>query len=144
MRGLVREALAVIERDLAKEIALDDVARQIATSRRSLQRAFEGEGITFREAVAVARMRRARALLEERELPVYRIAERVGYRSKAEFTKAFKRYAGMTPTAYMRSVAGEGRSEDLDPGGPAGHLEAREDLGYGGPPQRFDRAELHR
>ena len=104
MRGLVHDALAVIEQDLERDIALDDVARGIATSRRSLQRAFESEGITFREAVAVARMRRAKALLSEGGLPVYRVADQVGYRSKAEFTKAFKRYSGMTPTAYMRAL----------------------------------------
>jgi two-component system response regulator YesN len=104
LRGLVHDALVVIERDLEQDIALDDVARTIATSRRSLQRAFEGEGITFREAVAVARMRRAKALLAQGGMPVYRVADRVGYRSKAEFTKAFKRYSGKTPTDYMRTV----------------------------------------
>ena len=111
LRGLVHDALAEIEQDLEREIALDDVARSIATSRRSLQRAFESEGITFREAVAVARMRRAKALLSRGELPVYRVADRVGYRSKAEFTKAFKRYSGMTPTDFIRSQ----RDEGLDP-----------------------------
>ena len=114
LRGLVHDALVVIERDLGHEISLDDVARGIATSRRSLQRAFEGEGITFREAVAVARMRRAKLLLAGGRMPVYRVADRVGYRSKAEFTKAFKRYSGMTPTEFVRSqvAAGEpSRSE---------------------------------
>jgi AraC family transcriptional regulator, regulatory protein of adaptative response / methylphosphotriester-DNA alkyltransferase methyltransferase len=108
LRGLVHDALGVIEQDLEREIALDDVARSIATSRRSLQRAFESEGITFREAVAVARMRRAKGLLAQGELPVYRVADRVGYRSKAEFTKAFKRYSGMTPTDFMRSQRAQG------------------------------------
>ena len=104
MRGLVYDALHVIEADPSRPLALDDVARDIATSRRSLQRAFEGEGITFREAVAVARMRRAKTLLAQGGIPVYQVAERVGYRSKAEFTKAFKRHTGITPSAYARSV----------------------------------------
>ena len=104
MRGLVYDALHVIEADPSRPIALDDVARDIATSRRSLQRAFEGEGITFREAVAVARMRRAKTLLAQGGIPVYQVAERVGYRSKAEFTKAFKRHNGLTPSAYVRSA----------------------------------------
>ena len=104
MRGLVYDALHVIEADPSRPLALDDVARDIATSRRSLQRAFEGEGITFREAVAVARMRRAKALLAEGSMPIYQVADRVGYRSKAEFTKAFKRHTGVTPSAYAREV----------------------------------------
>jgi AraC family transcriptional regulator of adaptative response / methylphosphotriester-DNA alkyltransferase methyltransferase len=113
MRGLVYDALHVIEADPSRPLALDDVARDIATSRRSLQRAFEGEGITFREAVAVARMRRAKALLAHGSMPIYRVADRVGYRSKAEFTKAFKRHTGVTPSAYARSIRqGEHRNGD--------------------------------
>jgi transcriptional regulator GlxA family with amidase domain len=104
MRGLVYDALRVIEADPSRALALDDVAHDIATSRRSLQRAFEGEGITFREAVAVARMRRAKVLLAEGGMPIYSVADRVGYRSKAEFTKAFKRHTGMTPSHYIRSL----------------------------------------
>ncbi|MDQ3936902.1 MAG: AraC family transcriptional regulator [Actinomycetota bacterium] len=118
----MHDALGVIERDLGHDISLDDVARSIATSRRSLQRAFEGEGITFREAVAVARMRRAKVLLAGGQMPVYRVADRVGYRSKAEFTKAFKRYSGMTPTEFVRS-------HDLDARRAASDAEAREPLG---------------
>jgi AraC family transcriptional regulator of adaptative response / methylphosphotriester-DNA alkyltransferase methyltransferase len=109
MRGLVYDALHVIEADPSRPLALDDVARDIATSRRSLQRAFEGEGITFREAVAVARMRRAKTLLAQGGVPVYQVADRVGYRSKAEFTKAFKRHNGLTPSAYMRSARDRAR-----------------------------------
>lgn len=116
MRTLVYDALHVIEADPSRPLALDDVARDIATSRRSLQRAFEGEGITFREAVAVARMRRAKALLAQGTMPIYQVADRVGYRSKAEFTKAFKRHTGVTPSAYARSVR-EGAHRNGD--GPA-------------------------
>ena len=98
------DALRVVEADPARPLALDEVAREIAASRRSLQRAFEGEGITFRQAVAVARIRRAKALLGEGQLPVYAVAARVGYQSKAEFTKAFKRYTGTMPSQYKRAA----------------------------------------
>jgi two-component system response regulator YesN len=93
----------VVEADPARPLALDSVAREIAASRRSLQRAFEGEGITFRQAVAVARIRRAKGLLAQ-GLPVYVVAARVGYQSKAEFTKAFKRHAGTMPSQYKRAM----------------------------------------
>jgi two-component system response regulator YesN len=112
-RGLVYDALRVVEIDPARPLALDDVAREIAASRRSLQRAFENEGITFRQAVAVARIRRARALLAEGSLPVYAVAERVGYMSKAEFTKAFKRHVGVRPSEYKRAMR-EGRRQQAD------------------------------
>ena len=143
MRGLVHDALQVIEQDLGSDLALDDVARHIATSRRSLQRAFGSEGITFREAVAVARMRRAKALLQRGGLPIYAVAERVGYRSKAEFTKAFKRHTGMTPSAYLRANRDGQSSQNLDAWRAARHTESREFLGNGRPAHGLHRAELH-
>ena len=103
-RALVYDALRVVEQDPARPLALDDVAHEIAASRRSLQRAFEGEGITFRQAVAVARIRRAKGLLAEGNLPVYAVAHQVGYLSKAEFTKAFKRHTGTMPSEYKREM----------------------------------------
>ena len=94
----------MVEADPARPIALDEVAREIAASRRSLQRAFESEGITFRQAVAVARIRRAKGLLARGDLPIYAVAARVGYQSKAEFTKAFKRHVGTMPSEYKRAM----------------------------------------
>ena len=48
-RSLFREAAAIIEREYARPLALDDVAKRIASSRRQLQRAFQEAGeTTFR------------------------------------------------------------------------------------------------
>jgi AraC family transcriptional regulator of adaptative response / methylphosphotriester-DNA alkyltransferase methyltransferase len=143
MRGLVHDALHVIEQDPGADLALDDVARNIATSRRSLQRAFEGEGITFREAVSVARMRRAKALLQRGGLPIYQVADRVGYRSKAEFTKAFKRHTGVTPSDYARTHRDAAASQDRDARGAAHHAEPRPVVGNGRPAQDLRRSQLH-
>lgn len=107
----MHDALRVVEADPSRPLALDDVARQIAASRRSLQRAFEDAGITFRQAVAVARIQRAKALLSEGSAPVYVVAERVGYMSKAEFTKAFRRHTGMRPSEYKRAMREKRRQQ---------------------------------
>ena len=101
--GLAREALAIIERDFAGPVELDDVAREIATSRRQLQRALkEATGFTFRECICQIRMRHARRLLaagaSSREA-----AHQVGYSQPAQFAKAFRRVYGMSPT-QARSV----------------------------------------
>jgi AraC-like DNA-binding protein len=110
-RGLVHDALRVIAADPARRLELDDVAHEIATSRRSLQRAFEVQGITFRQAVSVARIHRAKILFAESDAPVYVVARQVGYRSKAEFTKAFKRHTGELPSAYRRAMR---RKRDME------------------------------
>lgn len=48
------------------------------------------------------RMDVAARLVRERELPLARVAERVGYQSEAAFNRAFRRAHGMTPGAYAR------------------------------------------
>jgi len=98
---LVREASAVMQADYAAELTLDDVARQIATSRRQLQRCFdEHSDATFRQCLARIRMQRAAELLTETSLPVGDIAARVGYRQPAQFARAFTRVHGIPPTRY--------------------------------------------
>ena len=101
------EALEIIQAEYASELSLDDIARRIATSRRQLQRAFaEAGGTTFREAVAIVRMRKAAELLRDHRLTVGQVARRVGYRQSAQFAKAFRAHHGMVPSAYREHVRG--------------------------------------
>src|SRR3954452_25424581 len=98
---LARDAIAVMQAQYAAEVTLDDVARQIATSRRQLQRCFDEDcDATFRECLARIRMQRAAELLAETSIPVRDIAARVGYRQPPQFAKAFTRVHGVSPTRY--------------------------------------------
>ena len=97
---LYREALAVMQVRHAADIQVDDVAREIATSRRQLQRVFtEIGGTTFREELTRLRMARAAELLKS-PVAIRDIAHRVGYSQPAQFAKAFRRVYGVTPSAY--------------------------------------------
>ena len=72
--ALSREAVQIIERDYRRQIDLNTVAAQIATSRRQLQRAFaEIGGTTFRTYLAQVRMQRALELLREGSMPVRQV-----------------------------------------------------------------------
>jgi len=48
------------------------------------------------------RLQRAKELLVETRLPLYEIANRVGYESDMAFTKTFKKHTGTTPTRYRK------------------------------------------
>ena len=122
---MVLEALRVIESRCGDpKLCLNAVAREIAASRRSLQRAFESEGITFRQAVTVARLKAARKMFERGSPRVYVVAREVGYQSKAEFAKAFKRHTGTTPKDYRRAMRErrqrEAEAHSLSGAAPAG------------------------
>jgi len=100
-RALFEEAVEIIEREYAKALELDDVARRLATSRRQLQRAFaETDETSFRTYVARVRMRRAMELLREGRLPVREVANAVGYRQPAQFAKTFRRHHGAPPSSF--------------------------------------------
>jgi AraC family transcriptional regulator of adaptative response / methylphosphotriester-DNA alkyltransferase methyltransferase len=102
---LLAEATVVIERRYPEAaLALPDVAREIATSSRQLQRVFaELAGTAFRDELAAVRMQHGAALLLTTDLPVSEIAQRVGYRQAAQFAKAFRRHHGTSPSGLRRA-----------------------------------------
>ena len=99
--SLLEEANAIVERDYASDLSLDDIARRVASSRRQLQRAYaEIGGTTFRDHLTQVRMERAAELLATRMFTVREVAHRVGYRQPAQFAKAFRRHRGVSPSDF--------------------------------------------
>ena len=104
-RDLFLEATAIIEDEYDCPVALDDVARRVATSRRQLQRAFAEAGETsFRAYLQRVRMNRAAELLQDGGVPVSAVASAVGYRQAAQFAKAFRRHHGAPPSSYRDTM----------------------------------------
>jgi AraC family transcriptional regulator, regulatory protein of adaptative response / methylphosphotriester-DNA alkyltransferase methyltransferase len=104
-QALYDEAVAIVERDYSRQLDLNTVAAEIATSRRQLQRAFAEVGHTsFRTRLAEVRMRHALELLRAGDMPVRQVAYSVGYRQPAQFAKTFRRHLGAPPSSFRRSA----------------------------------------
>ena len=100
-RSLFEEAVAIVEQEFADDLALDDIARRVATSRRQLQRSYAEIGkTTFREHLTAVRMERAGDLLRQGNMTIREVAHRVGYRQPAQFAKAFRRHHGTAPSGF--------------------------------------------
>jgi AraC family transcriptional regulator of adaptative response / methylphosphotriester-DNA alkyltransferase methyltransferase len=114
--SLLAEANAIVEREYASELSLDDIARRVASSRRQLQRAYAEIGrTTFRDHLTRVRMDRAAEMLAGQTLTVREVAHRVGYRQPAQFAKAFRRYRGVAPSDYRASArTGQGPAHGLE------------------------------
>jgi AraC family transcriptional regulator, regulatory protein of adaptative response / methylphosphotriester-DNA alkyltransferase methyltransferase len=111
-RLLYQDALAIIEREYPSDLRLDGVAARIFTSRRSLQRAFNDAGRSFRGEHLRARLRAAAAAMrEDPQRTVRDVSLAVGYRQSAQFAKAFRREFGISPAAY-REAAARARADD--------------------------------
>src|SRR2546425_903388 len=102
-RALLAQAKQVIHMRYAElDLALDDVAAAVGSSRRQVQRVFaDVQGEAFRDFLLRVRMERARALLSHdgRFLSVSEVAARVGYRQASGLRQAFIRFWGVAPTA---------------------------------------------
>lgn len=86
------------------DLALEDVADEVQTSPRHLQRVLrEVGGTTFRDALLEVRMKRARELISRprHPVPIYKVAPQVGYRKSSGLRQAFVRYWGCNPSEFQ-------------------------------------------
>lgn len=78
----------------------DEVAATFGMSRRTLARRLKDNGSSFRQVLEVSLFDSARHLLQSSSLPLLEIADRLGYADPASFSRAFKRWSGMTPREW--------------------------------------------
>ncbi len=82
---------------------LDDVARGLGMSARTLQRRLRDEGTTFAAVLSGFRQDMARPLLRDGRLAVSEVAFLLGYEDPSSFQRAFRRWAGRSPRAFRRT-----------------------------------------
>lgn len=83
---------------------LEELARILNLSPRTLERRLEAEGQGFRDLARRARHERACELLRAGRLSVTQIAYQLGYADVANFTRAFRREAGLPPSAFAKRM----------------------------------------
>lgn len=81
------------------KVRLDEIARKLGVSQRTLSRRLALEGVTFSEVLERLRADLAGRYLSERDLSISQIAWLLGYQEVSAFTHAFKRWTGRTPRA---------------------------------------------
>ena len=81
---------------------LQDLSRVLNLTPRTLNRRLGKEGERFLDLSKRVRSERACALLRDGRLPVTQIAYQLGYRDSANFSRAFRRELGVTPSDYRR------------------------------------------
>ena len=78
----------------------DDIAGLLAMHRRTLSRRLEGSGMGYRAIVNEIRFEIARQLLEDTEVSLGQIAAALCYSEASAFTRAFRGWSGLTPSAW--------------------------------------------
>ncbi|RZF26761.1 AraC family transcriptional regulator, partial [Paraburkholderia sp. UYCP14C] len=91
-------------------LTLEEMARMMNTSARTLKRRLQEDGTTFRTLLNEARSAMAETLLSDAHLTLTEIAERLGYSDLSSFSQAFKRWYGVAPQVYRAGTV-QGRKE---------------------------------
>ncbi len=83
---------------------LDDVARALGMSARTLQRRLREANTSFQSAVGSVRQALAERYLAERDFSVNEIAFLLGYSEPSAFHRSFKRWRGLTPLEFRQQA----------------------------------------
>ena len=78
-------------------VLVEDVARSLGMSKRTLARRLSDEGLNFTEILQQLRRDLAVRYLDDRKLHVSKIAWLLGFHEVSAFTHAYKRWTGKTP-----------------------------------------------
>ena len=87
------------------KVRVEDVARSLGMSKRTLARRLSDEGLNFTEILQQLRRDLAVRYLDDRRLHVSKIAWLLGFREVSAFTHAFKRWTGKTPSQIRTAGA---------------------------------------
>lgn len=92
-----------IDRHLADEIRVDDLARQCALSPGHFHHCFRlATGVTPQAYVQRRRLAHAQALVERGDLPLGQVGIQVGFRDQGSFSRAYRRQFGNPPSCQRR------------------------------------------
>ncbi len=94
LRRLLRKSL------MTGKCTAVDIARQLRMHERTLNRRLREEGTSFHQELDDIRYAIARQYLTESSMPLARIAKALNYADTSAFSRAFKRWAEMTPSQW--------------------------------------------
>lgn len=104
----IRRGVKYIHNHYNEDIRLEDVARHMGISGEYLRHLFKTEmGDGFSEYLTKLRIEEAKKLLREKDLKLYEIADKVGYKSGTYFSSIFKKVTGVKPLDYKARIEDE-------------------------------------
>ena len=104
-----RTRRAIGERLRGGDSSLEAVARELATSGRSLQRHLRDLGYSYQTLADEVRSATARLYLEQPDMAIAEVAYLLGFSDASTFNRAYKRWTGVAPArsrTMMRDASG--------------------------------------
>lgn len=104
-RSLVTRVRALIGHDFSGGFpGFERISRALNMSAPTLRRRLKKEGTSFQQIKDECRREAACKYLEQPDLPINTVAERLGFTDPSAFHRAFKKWTGVTPGAWRESA----------------------------------------
>ena len=99
----VSEISEYIKHNLTEPLSVNHICKKFLVSKNTLYEWFrEHFESTVNEYITEIRLSQAKILLSEAKMPVYEIAENVGFHNHTYFCKLFKKREGVSPMKYRK------------------------------------------
>lgn len=102
MRNLIQAYLS------DRRLDIDQAAEIAGMSTRTLQRKLTMSGTSFSQLCQEARFDLACRSLANGDLKIIDVAMMVGYQTPQHFARAFRKFAGVSPSRYRRNMTSPG------------------------------------
>ena len=103
--SVMDDILYYIEHNYHTNLRLETISALFGYNSSYLGKIFNKTvGESFNTYADKVRIAKARELLVRRDLKVYEIAERVGYKNVDYFHKKFRKYVGQSPAEYRKAL----------------------------------------
>ncbi|WP_157637869.1 two-component regulator propeller domain-containing protein [Flexithrix dorotheae] len=105
----IKKVVEITEKELANpDFGVNEFARELGFSRTQLYRKFQAlTGQSVKEFIRAYRLKYAIKLLETKAYSISEIAYQVGFRNHPNFTRAFQKHFGYSPSDYLNNLEGK-------------------------------------
>jgi AraC-like DNA-binding protein len=100
---IVSQTKQIIEGYGGRFPSLSDVAKVFSLSERTFRRRLSSLGTTYQAILDEHKKQRCLGMIASGTTSVIDLADKLGYAESASFLRAFKRWTGLTPKAYLGS-----------------------------------------
>ena len=99
---VIQNVKAAIRSMPFNEVSLEALAQQLCMSPRSLRRHLQGQGVSYKTLLENERKRIALKRIEKQDISIEKLADVLGYHNASSFSRAFKRWFGISPHHYQQ------------------------------------------
>ena len=111
---LLFEILTYMNKRIAEPITIDEICHEFYISRSSLQALFKTHLNTSPKNYLInIKLQKSKELIRENQYTISEIAYKLGFSSIHYFSRLFKKYFNLTPSAYVKKIA-ENQNEPIE------------------------------